>query len=395
MYDLKEIKAIPIGEVASKYGIQLKEKGNRLWGKLRENEKTASFSINLKKNLWYDFGSGKGGSVIDLVAEIEGISPTEAINKIAEDYGFTNEKTTGWRPLTDRQYRELGIQPERATMNFGFDLDKHTVEQLSRWSSKYGMPVRELAETYPNVYNKMVHKIAMEQISVLRDTYQARINMYHEATNKDTKSFFKSFAKSDADEINRKVELLGHAIKPAYVGQVISMTYLMVNLEKDLKAQSLTNSLSLNEDQKIRDHIVKVYKKLFDFKLVEHFTVEQAKALQEINKAIVNGENKYIPIDGIKKTYEKLGQSLERLETEYTGLMIEGGGITDHSSIQYKDWESKTNLVEKELSKVKELFSKCNTVIDGIREANLLQKSALAKENTLSSPSKDDVEISL
>lgn len=34
-------------------------------------EKTPSFKVNLHKNLWYDFGEGKGGNIIDLVKRID------------------------------------------------------------------------------------------------------------------------------------------------------------------------------------------------------------------------------------------------------------------------------------------------------------------------------------
>ena len=34
-------------------------------------EKTPSFKVNLHKNLWYDFGEGEGGNIIDLVQRID------------------------------------------------------------------------------------------------------------------------------------------------------------------------------------------------------------------------------------------------------------------------------------------------------------------------------------
>ncbi len=183
MYNIKEIKAIPIEDVARHYGIKLEKKHNRLWGKLR-NEKDASFSINLEKNLWYDFGLGKGGSVIDFVAEIERITAKEAINKLAEMYNIENSVKKGWQPLTDSQYRELGVQPERATMNFNFDLNVHTPEQLQRWSEKYGMHVKDLAEKMPDVYNKLIFKVAMENIETLKNSYFTKIRLANDRSTK-------------------------------------------------------------------------------------------------------------------------------------------------------------------------------------------------------------------
>jgi DNA primase len=36
------------------------------------NEKTASFKIKMSDNVWYDFGDGAGGNVIDFVMRYKG-----------------------------------------------------------------------------------------------------------------------------------------------------------------------------------------------------------------------------------------------------------------------------------------------------------------------------------
>jgi DNA primase len=51
---------------------------------LRE-ERTASFSVNYHENVWYDHGIGAGGSIIDLVARMEGCSIGEAIRRLDND----------------------------------------------------------------------------------------------------------------------------------------------------------------------------------------------------------------------------------------------------------------------------------------------------------------------
>ena len=60
------------------------ERGNRgmYLSPLRE-ERTASFSVSYDKNLWHDFGTGEGGSIIDLVARMEGCSEVEAARRLA------------------------------------------------------------------------------------------------------------------------------------------------------------------------------------------------------------------------------------------------------------------------------------------------------------------------
>lgn len=43
--------------------------GNSFWFSLRD-EKTASFKVDRVKNIWYDFGTGTGGRLIDLVCQM-------------------------------------------------------------------------------------------------------------------------------------------------------------------------------------------------------------------------------------------------------------------------------------------------------------------------------------
>ena len=60
------------------------ERGNRgMYLSPLRKERTASFSVSYDKNLWHDFGTGEGGSIIDLVARMEGCSEIEAARRLA------------------------------------------------------------------------------------------------------------------------------------------------------------------------------------------------------------------------------------------------------------------------------------------------------------------------
>ena len=64
-YDLQQIKAVPIAAFLASIGHQpLKQTGGELlyFSPLRE-EKTASFFVNIKKNIFQDFGSDGGDSI--------------------------------------------------------------------------------------------------------------------------------------------------------------------------------------------------------------------------------------------------------------------------------------------------------------------------------------------
>ncbi|GHA38338.1 transposase [Salinimicrobium marinum] len=49
------------------------------------SETQASFNVSLIKNLWYDFGIGKGGSIIDLIMELKSCSLKEALEVLQAD----------------------------------------------------------------------------------------------------------------------------------------------------------------------------------------------------------------------------------------------------------------------------------------------------------------------
>ncbi|SDC96590.1 CHC2 zinc finger domain-containing protein [Niabella drilacis] len=46
------------------------------------NERTPSFKVDRRKNLWYDHGLGKGGSIIDFCLQYHGCNIHEALNKL-------------------------------------------------------------------------------------------------------------------------------------------------------------------------------------------------------------------------------------------------------------------------------------------------------------------------
>lgn len=401
MYDLREIKAIPCKDVAQKYGInQLERKGNKLWGRLRFGDKTPSFNIDISKNIWYDFGIAKGGSNIDLVMEITGCDKNYAVNQLAHEFGIQHQdmETSKWRPLTDNQYRELGIQPERATMNFNYDLSKHTPEQLTMWNDKYAMPVSMLAERYPTIYNKLIEKFAMESINALRDIYHSQLKMYKDSSlDKLNKDFVGGNLKNTMKDINDRVDLFQRAVTTVKS----NYSFLKVDLDRDLKQEIKSENKNqienkeLKNDEIIKNKIVNVYKKVFNYDLVERFTVDQAKALKDINKIVTRSENKFISIDRIKRGYAKLGLDLEKIEKDYKNSLKDMKELSKNKdSPEYKKVETKVKNLENTFSTIKDLFNKTSLVIEGIRTANILNKNEIIKQNMPEKNMTKNVELS-
>ena len=81
---LDELRArADIVQIVGQY-VQLKKNGRKYWGLCPfHGEKTASFSVDPEKQLFYCFGCKAGGSVIHFVMEIEHLPFPEAVKHLA------------------------------------------------------------------------------------------------------------------------------------------------------------------------------------------------------------------------------------------------------------------------------------------------------------------------
>ena len=88
--DLKALKAsVDVLALMRSRGFEPKRHGTEKWAipcPLHQDAE-ASFIITPGKNLWHCFGCGKGGSAIDLVKELDGLSTGAAIRKLADQSG--------------------------------------------------------------------------------------------------------------------------------------------------------------------------------------------------------------------------------------------------------------------------------------------------------------------
>lgn len=80
-------KQIPIAGYLAGHGIvPVKVYGHDLWylSPFR-SERTPSFKVNTKLNLWYDHGIGEGGSILDLGAKMHQCTVMDFLHKLSED----------------------------------------------------------------------------------------------------------------------------------------------------------------------------------------------------------------------------------------------------------------------------------------------------------------------
>lgn len=84
-YDLQSIKGISIADYLHARGIQpVKQYGSyALYNAPYREDYNASLKVDFVRNLWYDFGLGKGGSIIDLVMLLQRCNAHEAMSHLA------------------------------------------------------------------------------------------------------------------------------------------------------------------------------------------------------------------------------------------------------------------------------------------------------------------------
>ena len=92
---LDELKArLPVSEVVGKR-VKLVRSGRELKGLSPFNkEKTPSFFVNDQKEAWFDFSSGKNGSIFDFIMLTEGVSFPEAVERLAGMAGVALPKVS-------------------------------------------------------------------------------------------------------------------------------------------------------------------------------------------------------------------------------------------------------------------------------------------------------------
>jgi DNA primase len=92
---LDELKArLPVSEVVGRR-VKLIRAGREFKGLSPFNkEKTPSFFVNDQKQAWFDFSSGKNGSIFDFVMQSEGVSFPEAVERLAQMAGVALPKVS-------------------------------------------------------------------------------------------------------------------------------------------------------------------------------------------------------------------------------------------------------------------------------------------------------------
>lgn len=177
-YDLDDLKEIPIEEICEAYGIRVYNHNNSLWFSIR-NEKAPSVKIYPKTNTFCDFGDTKlSGDGIRLVAILEGIDNTKAIERLANlfgirpinEYNFSNQYD-----LTDRQYWKINIRGESAFDNLTVPVVLALPpEILPELYDILSVPMSTLRITNNEIYHLLIKATALPYVKEKKNDYYRR-----------------------------------------------------------------------------------------------------------------------------------------------------------------------------------------------------------------------------
>ena len=132
--DLSRIKRYPIVEYLERKGIKpvRKTPTYAMYRSPLREETHPSFKVDTEKNLWIDYGEGRGGSIIDLCMRMEGCTLSEAIRRLgqnATDNG-TYSSRNGFAP--NNSHPVMAVNGARRLIEISDTLPPHLQDYLTK-----------------------------------------------------------------------------------------------------------------------------------------------------------------------------------------------------------------------------------------------------------------------
>ncbi len=168
---IEELKMIPIKDILSHMGIEpvMSRGGGEqlMYNSPLRPDRNASFSVNTRKNIWMDFGTNRGGTVIDLVVALKGdCTFSEAVSWLEEQVGGLDIGTSegGIGRLLENQASK---QPDKTFLN-NVRVEELTNPSLLKYLESRGIPAdigqRYCKEAHYTVRDREYFSIAFMNI---------------------------------------------------------------------------------------------------------------------------------------------------------------------------------------------------------------------------------------
>ena len=134
--EIDAMRQIPLADFLARLGHEpVRRSGNELWYRAPyRNERTPSFRVNVAKQLWYDFGTGKGGDIFTLAGEFIGS------NDFMEQVKFIAE--TANMPMPVPEVSKPTFLPKRSEPAFeGMETAPLLHSPLTDYLAERGIPI--------------------------------------------------------------------------------------------------------------------------------------------------------------------------------------------------------------------------------------------------------------
>ncbi|WWU65637.1 CHC2 zinc finger domain-containing protein [Clostridium baratii] len=357
-YDVNKLKELPIKEVCEQLGLELKRgSNNKLWTKIR-NEKSSSCCINLDKNYWYDFGLGYGGDTIKLVQEVKGITPKEAIKELAEMFGIEGENVKNNFYLSKDNYKLIGIEPDRATLNLDINLEKQSIEEIKEIEKIYGRSMNELANYDKDKFLEIIKEKSIpiligdkEKIEIVND----RINNLEDKSSKDGTIYYGMLV-SLSEKLNTRIEI----IEKIGLNKEMDNNNIYKIDEKEIEEFKMKSQELKVGEVKILKSENKIFREneIMDFRNANEISNYEELRIRELKREYEK-EDKYYP-------YEKVKGKVKISENET---------IVFRYDIGEGKFNNLADLLERELSNVNNQYTIKDFLIEqGVRENDKEEK---------------------
>ena len=150
---LDELKArLPVSEVVGKR-VKLIRSGREFKGLSPFNkEKTPSFFVNDQKEAWFDFSSGKNGSIFDFIMLTEGVAFPEAVERLAQMAGVPLPKVSPEEQQRDAHAKTLYDVMELAAKFFEATLASRLGAKARGYLADRGLDAGDAIEVPPRLF---------------------------------------------------------------------------------------------------------------------------------------------------------------------------------------------------------------------------------------------------
>ena len=132
--DLSRIKRYPIVEYLERKGIKpvRRTAAYALYCSPLREETHPSFKVDTEKNLWIDYGEGRGGSIIDLCMRMEGCTLSEAIRRLGQNAPDNSTYSSLNDFVSNNSQPVMAVNGARRLIEISDTLPPHFQEYLTK-----------------------------------------------------------------------------------------------------------------------------------------------------------------------------------------------------------------------------------------------------------------------